>query len=178
MGAQVEPVPTITVRHTKMDLARLGFYATSRSPALQWTLFALSVVIVGINLKQRGAPLNLVALISILLTTAIFVSAAYVFILALSTLATVLQNGKRSPAAETHAYRLSEDGLVRASASSESLLKWGGARSLHKSKAAIYVGSSSSAYFLLPRHSFGTDEEYASFWNAIQRLAPQARGAD
>ena len=54
-------------------------------------------------------------------------------------------------------------GFSRQSASSTALLKWGGARSLRRSANAIYVGVSTSAYLILPRHSFESDEEYDSF---------------
>jgi YcxB-like protein len=163
---------TVTVHHTRLDLLRLGFFTARRSPALKWTLLALAVVVLGINLQQQKSHLDPITLLAIALTTAIFTGAAYILMLAPIPLLTLLRNGKGSPAAESQAYRLSEAGLIRESSSSESLLKWGGARSLHKGKAAIYVGVSTSSYFILPRHSFANDQEYQSFWEAMQKLAP------
>jgi len=165
-------VTTITVRHKPTDLLRLGLYATLRSPALRWTLPALAVALLGINLHQQRSHLDPITLIAIALTTAIFTGGAFILMLALIPLCTLLQNQKRSPATEAHTYCLTDAGLTRQSASSETLLKWGGARSLHKSKAAIYVGVSATSYFILPRHSFASDEEYRLFWNTIQKLAP------
>jgi hypothetical protein len=163
---------TVTVLHTPGDLLRLGYFTAHRSSANRWTLIVLAVVIFGINLQQQKAHLGPISLFAIVVTTAIFVGAAYIVMLAVTPLIALLQNGKRSPAAEAQTYRLSEAGLARTSRSSESLLKWGGARSLHRGKAAIYVGVSRSSYFILPRRAFADDEAYLSFWEAIQKLAP------
>jgi len=163
---------TITVHHKPADLLRLGFYAGLRSRSLKWTLAVLAVAILGINLRQQQSHLDPISLVAIVLTTALFTGVAFVLMLALVTLTTLGQNRRGSPAAEAHNYSVTEAGLARHSKSSETLLKWGGARRLHKSKAAILVGVGTSSYFILPRHSFGSDEEFESFWRAIQRLAP------
>jgi hypothetical protein len=163
---------TVTVLHTPRDLLRLGLYTARRSHALRWTSLALAVVVFGINLQQQKSDLGPISLFSIVITTAIFTGVAYLLMLAGIPIITLLQNGKCSPAAKTHEYQLLESGLARKSSSSESLLKWGGARSLHKGRAAIYVGVSRSSYFILPRHAFPSDEEYQSFWDAMQELGP------
>ena len=163
---------TVTVLHTPGDLLRLGLYTARRCSTLRWTLIATAVVILGINLQQQKSHFGPISLFASVVTTAIFVGATYILMLAVSPLLTLLQNGKRSPAAEAQTYRLSEAGLARTSRSSESLLKWGAARSLHKGKAAIYVGVSRSSYFILPRHAFANDDDYQRFWEALQELAP------
>lgn len=163
---------TITVHHKPADLLRLGFHAGLRSPSLKWALLVVAVVVLGINLRQQQSHLDPVSLVAIVLTTALFTAGALILTLALITLSTLLQNRTGSPAAEAQTYSVTEGGLARHSASSETLLKWGGARRLHKSKSAILVGVGRSSYFILPRHSFERTEEFDSFWHAIQRLAP------
>jgi hypothetical protein len=162
----------ITVRHKPTDLLRLALYAALRSVSLKLTLLAVALVVLGIDLNEHNSPLDSFSLFAILLTTAIFTAGALVFMLALVLLSTLVRNRKGSPAAEVHAYSVTDSGLSRQSATSETLLKWGGARSLHKNKSAIYVGVSATSYFILPRHSFADDQEYRSFWNSIQKLAP------
>jgi hypothetical protein len=103
-------------------------------------------------------------------TTAIFTSGALAFMLALILLSTLARNRRGSPAAEVQAYAVTDAGLSRQSATSETLIKWGGARSLHRNRSAIYVGVSAASYFILPRRSFADDQEYGSFWDSIQRL--------
>jgi len=166
-------VTTITVRHRPTDLLRLGLYATLRRSSLRWTLLAIALVVFGINLNEHDSPLDALGLFAIILTTAIFTAGALVFMLALILLSTLARNRKGSPGAEVQAYSVMETGLSRQSATSETLIKWGGARSLHKNKSAIYVGISATAYFILPRRSFADDQEYGAFWNSIQRLAPK-----
>jgi|ERR1700733_8430239 len=168
----MQAVTTITVRHKPTDLLRFGLYVTLRGASLKWTLLAVAVITVGINFNHLKSHLGLVSLVAIILTTAIFTAGAFILLLALTLLSTLVRNRSGSPAAETHAYSVTDAGLSRQSASSEALLKWGGARSLHKNKSAIYVGVSETAYFILPRHSFVDDQEYQSFWNSIQKLAP------
>jgi hypothetical protein len=90
-------------------------------------------------------------------------------------LMTLLRNRKSSPAVEVQTCPVTELGLLRQSASSESLLKWGGARSLYRNRSAIYVAASALTYFILPRHSFASDQEYAAAWNDLQRLMPSGR---
>ena len=166
---------TINVRHKPTDLLRLGIYAALRGASLKWTLLAVAVAIVGINLYQQKSHLDPFSLFAITLTTVIFTTGAFVLMLALISLSTLVRNRRASPAAEAHAYSLTDAGLSRQSAISETLLKWGGAHSLNKTKSAIYVGVSATSYFILPRHSFADDQEYQSFWNSIQRLAPNNR---
>jgi hypothetical protein len=138
-------------------------------------LFALAMIVFAINLLKQKSHLDFVALIASVLTTAIITAATLVLLLVLNPLCALLRNRKGSPAAETQCYSLTDVGLSRQSASSDTLLKWGGARSLRKTKRAIYVGVSAASYFILPRHSFATDDEYQSFWNNIQKLAPNNR---
>jgi hypothetical protein len=166
-------VTTITVRHKPTDLLRLGLYSTLRRASLKLTLLAVAVVVFGINLNERDAPLDAFSLFAIILTTAIFTAGALVFMLALILVSTLLRNRRGSPAAEVQTYSVTDTGLSRQSATSETLLKWGGARSLHKNKNAIYVGVSATSYFVLPRRSFANDQEYESFWDSIQTLAPK-----
>jgi len=163
---------TINVQYTTRDLLRLGFYAARRSPTLKWTMSALALTVLGINLVQQRSHLGGISLFAIFLTTVFFTGAAYVLILLTSPILTVLQNLKRSRTAETHGYRLADTGLVCTSRSAEALLKWNGAWSLHKSRNAIYVGVSRSCYFSLPRHSFASEEQYQSFWDGMQGLVP------
>lgn len=162
---------TITVRHKPGDLLRLGVFATLRSASLKWTLLAVALVVFGISLNEHDSPLNSFSLVAIILTTVLFTAGALVFILALILLSTLLRNRRGSPAAETHSYSVTDAGLSRKSASSETLIKWGGARSLHKDKRVIYVGISASSYFVLPRRSFADEQEYEALWDAIQKLA-------
>jgi hypothetical protein len=169
----MQAVTTITVRYNRADLLRLGLYATLRGASLKWTLLAVAAVIFGINLDQQKSHLDLFTLCVIALTTAIFTAGALVVMLVLILLSTLVRNRMGSPAAEAQAYSLTDAGLSRQSTSSETLLKWGGARSLHKNKSAIYIGISAASYYVLPRRSFANDQEYQSFWNSIQRLAPQ-----
>jgi len=164
-------VTAITVRHTRTDLLRLALYATLRSTSLKLTLLAVALVVLGINLNEHNSPLDTFSLIAIVLTTAIFTGGALAFMLVLILVSTLARNRRGSPAAEVHKYTVTDAGLSRQSATSETLLKWGGARSLHRNKSAIYVGVTATAYFILPRHSFADDEQYRSFWSSIQKLA-------
>ena len=167
----MQAVTGIVVRHTTADLMRLGLYVTLRSASLKWTMLAVAVVVLGINLKEQRSNLDAISVVAMLLTTAIFTAGALFFVIALMLLSTLARN-RGSPAAEVHTYSVTDTGLSRQSASSETLLKWGGARSLRKTKGTIYVGVSATAYFLLPRRSFESDEGYQAFWNSIQKLAP------
>jgi hypothetical protein len=164
-------VTTITVRHRPTDLLRLGLYTTLRRASLKWILLAVALVVFGVNLNEQDAPLDGFGLLAIVVTTAIFTAGALVFMLALILLSTLARNRRGSPAAELQTYSVTDTGLSRQSASSETLIKWGGARALHKSKNAIYVAVSATAYFILPRRSFANAQEYESFWNAMQNLA-------
>jgi YcxB-like protein len=163
-------VTTITVRHRPADLLRLGLYTSLRSATLKWTLLAIAVAIFGINLYHQKFRFDPFSLFVTTLTTALFAAGAFVFFLATNLLSTLLKNRKRSPAAQTQAYSLTDAGLSRRSATSETLIKWGGARSLHKDRRAIYIRISATGYFILPRRFFTDDEEYRLFWNSIQKL--------
>ena len=161
---------TIAVRHTATDFFRLGFHAVRRRSTLKWTMLAVAVTVLAINLVQQRTHLGGITLFAIAMTTALFTGAAYLLTLLLSPILTVLRTRNRPAAKETHEYRLVDTGLLCVSRSCEALLKWNGVDSLHRSRKAIYIGTTPSCYLMLPRRSFASDEEYQSFWDGIQRL--------
>jgi hypothetical protein len=163
-------VTTIIVRHKTSDFLRLGLYAALRSATLRWTVLAVAVTVFAINVFQTRAPWEPLALIATFLTTVLFVFGYLLLMVTLTMLSTLLRNRRGSPAAEVQTYSLTDLGLTRKSHSSETLLKWGGARSLHRNRSAIYVATSASSYLILPRHSFASDKEYGSVWADLQRL--------
>jgi YcxB-like protein len=168
---QFNAVTTIVVRYQKSDFIRLGLHAAFRSAKLKWAVVAVAVAVFGINVYQTKAPWEPLALIATFLTTALFVFGYLLLILPFTVLSVLVRNRRGSPAAEVQTYSLTDLGLTRKSDSSETLLKWGGARSVHRNKDAIYVATSASSYLILPRRSFVTDTEYESIWKDLQRLA-------
>ena len=165
-------VEKITVRYTSADLLRLGLYVTLRSASLKWTLLAVAAVVLWINFNDLESRLGLASLVAIVLTTIVFTAGALVFLLVMIMLSALIRNRRGTAAAEAHTYSVTDAGLFRQSASSDALLKWGGARSLLKNKHAIYVGTSARSYYILPRRYFADNEAYVAFWDSIQRLAP------
>ena len=163
---------TIIVRHKKSDFLRLGLHVALRSPTLRWMVLVLAAAVFATNVYQTKEPWEPFTFIGIILTTALFVFGYFVLMVAFTVVSALLRNRKGSPAAEDQTYALTDSGLSRQSTSSETLLKWGGARILRRNRNAIYVAASASSYMILPRHSFASDGEYESVWNAMQRLAP------
>jgi hypothetical protein len=161
---------TIAVRNTATDFLRLGFHAVRRRPTLKWTLLTVAVTVLAINLVQQRAHLGGITLFAIAMTTALFTGFAYLFMLLLSPVLTVLRTRRHPARTQAHEYRLVDGGLLCVSGSCEALLKWNDVDSLHRSRKAIFIGTTPSCYLMLPRRSFSSDEEYQSFWDAIQRL--------
>jgi hypothetical protein len=138
-------------------------------------VLAVAVGVFATNVYQTREPWEPFTFIGIVLTTALFAFGCFLLMVGVIVLGTLLRNRQGSPAAEVQTYVLTDFGLSRQSASSETLLKWGGARMLRRNRNAIYVATSASSYLILPRHSFASDGEYAAVWNALQRLAPAGR---
>jgi hypothetical protein len=130
----------------------------------------VAAIVLAINLHQQKPDFGPGFLFAIIFVTATLTAGAFVLMLAPMLVSVLLLNRRGTHAAETHAYSLTDAGLYCESASSNTLLKWGGARSLDKSKSAIYIRLSACSYFFLPRHLFASDDEYESFWLAIQKL--------
>ena len=163
---------TIIVHHKTSDFLRLGVHVALRGPTLRWMALALAIVVFATNVYQTKGPWEPFTFIGIILTTVLFVVGYLLLMVGLTVLSALLRNHKGSPAVETQTYTLTDLGLSRQSASSETLLKWSGARILRRNRNAIYVGASASSYMILPRRSFASDGEYESVWNAMQKLAP------
>lgn len=169
---QASVVTTIIVRHKTSDFLRLGLHVALRRPTLRWMTLALAAAVFATNVYQTKEPWEPFTLIGIILTTVLFVFVYFLLMVGLTVLSALLRNRKGSPASEAQTYALTDFGLSRQSASSETLLKWGGARILRRNRNAIYVATSATSYMILPRHSFASDGEYETVWNAMQRLAP------
>jgi hypothetical protein len=168
-------VITIIVHPKTSDFLRFGLHVGLQGAALRWMMLAVAAVVFAINLHQTREPWEPFAFMVIVITTALFTFGYFLLMVGLNVLSALLRNRKGAPAAEVQTYVLTDSGLSRKSASSEMLLKWGGARILRRNRNAIYVAASASSYLILPRHSFASDGEYEAVWNALQRLAPAGR---
>ena len=159
----------ITVRYTKTDFLRLGLHVALRSAALRWMSLAIAIMVLVLNWQAQG-PRGVIGIIATILTMVIITAGYFVAMVVIMLLSALYRNRKGSPASEPQTYCLTEQGISRQSASSDTILKWGGARSLRRSNSAIYVGASATSFYILPRHAFVSEEDYDSWWNALKKL--------
>ena len=69
-----------------------------------------------------------------------------------------------------HVYRLTEAGLVESTRINEGLLKWGGARSLLRTRSDVYIRVTFGMFHTIPRRCFPSRAADDSFWKALQPL--------
>lgn len=69
-----------------------------------------------------------------------------------------------------HVYAIQSDGLREQTSVNDTLLKWGGVQELIRTSAFLLIRTGPALFHILPRRSFGSTDEYNTFWRAIQPL--------
>lgn len=166
------PVPTVAVHLGRSDLARLSIFVFLRTPIYRWVLLALGVFVFAKLSMSRGFPITAREVTVFLLTTLVFMLGTAAFMLLLSIGMLSLRSRQGNGTLGRHEYKIRDDGLFEVTSANETLTKWGGATSLHKTRGALVVQVTPGLFHVFPRRCFESDEAFENFWIAIQRLVP------
>jgi hypothetical protein len=161
-------VNDITIILTRVDyfLAQLRMHA--RHPVNIGAWLALSTWVTFMTLRGR-AHTGVAVLLAVALSLVVCAILFLVVMVIVSIAMALLSRAERGLLGE-HVYRLTEAGLVESTHVNEGLLKWGGARSLVRTRRYIYVRVTFSMFHAIPRRYFADEAADDFFWNALQPL--------
>jgi hypothetical protein len=163
-------VPSVTINLNRLDYALGVFRMSSRHPV---NLFVFGAVFLWLAVEQwmKMDPGKDSVVIAILIIVAFLtVAIVYVFAVFVTVLGmTLIARGEGGVLGE-HTYRFVDAGLMQSTSINETLMKWGGVRSVVRSRRYIYVRVNRISFHTIPRRHFLEAAADEQFWNALQPL--------
>jgi hypothetical protein len=160
------------VRHS--DLAWLNLYMAPRQRGV-WIYFGIITAACFAFMLWLLRPVGS-GTIMLAAVTGVLAGIAGTVVGSLSTLAHILaQANEKSGVLGPRTYSLRDDGIQYQSGAGESLLRWSAIDSVHKLKNYVFIGLTSSVFWIVPRRAFNSPQEFDNFcttaharWQAAQ----------
>ena len=159
----------LSVVVTRMDLLAFHFRVFRERPVNRWT-FLLVFVFCFLTAQSRAPAFNARYLVISIVVGLVFTTGAILFGFLLTIVLALLGRKAHQGTLGEHTFSITERGLVESSRHHETLIKWGGALSLVRTRRFIYVQLSARLYLLIPRRYFANAGDDERFWDVIQPL--------
>ena len=144
---------------------------------LQPNLSLVAIIVVGVSFfAWRRSVRTGVAIEWILVLVSSL--AAFLGVFLVSLLFVMLGSTSRSGVIGRHTFTIEDAGLREQTAANDTLSYWSAIRRIEKTRAAINVQISPWLFYVMPRRSFGSDEAFDAFFDALvsQHRAKTAPG--
>jgi hypothetical protein len=163
-------MPSVTVNLTRLDYALGVFRMSSRHPV---NLFVFGAVFLWLALEQwmkmdarrDSLVITILIIVAFLTVGIVYILAVFVTVLGMALIA----RGEGGVLGE-HIYRFVDAGLMQTTSINETLMKWGGVRSVVRTRRYIYVRVNRISFHTIPRRHFLEAAADEQFWNALQPL--------
>ena len=159
----------VQVNIRRRDIAAFNLFLMPRARA---NLVFLAVVTAGMFIfiatqQPSLTPLNLaIALVSSLIGGA----SALVLGLLFSLVFVLFASNTKSGVLGSHTYSIDPDGLREVTPVNEGFQKWTGVQEVGRSKRFLYVRINGYLFHLIPRHAFGSDQEFSEFSETARKF--------
>jgi hypothetical protein len=163
-------VSTVIVILTRSDLLAFTARWLTRWPRIWPTFLVVFLLVAAFVTYKHGipqTPRNWLALLAAGLGGGI---GALVFGLLLGMLGVVLHASKMPGMLGRHEYTFVSDGLLEKTDANETLIKWGGARSLIRTDAFVQIEIAPGFVHILPRRAFDDHAVFEQFCNTAKQL--------
>jgi hypothetical protein len=163
-------MPSVTINLTRLDYALGVFRMSSRHPV---NLFVFGVAFLWLAVEQwmkmnRGKDSVVIAIV--IIVAFLMVVVLYVFAVSVTVLGMALIARGEGGVLGEHTYRFVDAGLMQSTSIHETLMKWGGVRSVVRTPRYIYVRVNRISFHIIPRRHFLEAAADEQFWNALQPL--------
>jgi hypothetical protein len=162
-------MPSVTIDLTRLDYM-VGMWRGSWRHPVNLTFFGLVMVFIAVVQKRSGHmswPLEILvsAIAGFVIAFGCFLFGVVVMVLGMALFA----RADRGLLGE-HTFRITDQGLVESTKVNESLIKWGGVRSLKRTRRYIHIRVTTAMFHTIPRRHFPDAAADDEFWNALQPL--------
>ncbi len=160
----------ITVNITMGDLIRFNAVEFARPRRLLAYLAAIALMIGAFLIAKHGWPQssrNWFALAAGMLGGGI---GGMLLMLLYGTLTIFFMASRIPGLLGRHDYEFTENGLIEHTSVNETLIKWGGARALHKNDVRLLIELGPGMAHIIPRRSFQSSIEFDAFAQRAERL--------
>jgi len=161
-------MPSVTINLNRLDYALSLSRWSFRHPVNLGAFGLLAVLIVIGHIPGNPVTVKMIVItvISGLLTAALCLTVGVI----VSILGMVLIARSDRGVLGEHTYRFVEAGLIESTAVNENLMKWGGVRSVSRTRRFVYVRVTFSQGYTIPRRFFSDAAADEQFWNSLQPL--------
>lgn len=162
-------MPAVDVTVNRLDFA-IGFWRTSIVHPVNLFLFGVLGVVLAIGQIGKSHEKTALTIGLALFAAVLTATLLLLFSVAITTLAMVLLSRGDRGVLGAHTFRFVDAGLVESTSVNETLMKWGGVRSVRRTRHYIYVRPTRATAHIIPRRSFADASADDDFWNALQPL--------
>lgn len=162
-------MPSVTINLTRLDYAIGVLRMSSRHPVNLFVFGAAFLWLAAepwVKESSKDAMYMTIMFIATFLTVLII----YVFALVVTVLGMALIAHGEGGVLGEHTYRFVDAGLMQSTSINETLMKWGGVRSVVRTRRYIYVRVNRISFHTIPRRHFSEAAADEQFWNALQPL--------
>ncbi len=161
---------TIHVDVTRADLARMTIGLSIRHRSTYITWLVLAMIVIALVIVWKGLPQNLSSWVDLLLSASIGATAGILVSFLFCLTSILFMTSKSVGVLGRHTYEVRDDGLLETTVANETLIKWGGAQDLRRTRHYLMIGVTTMLYHVIPTRSFSNEIACENFWHAIQRL--------
>lgn len=167
------PAGTVNVNVTRMDLIRMSSSVSIRHRSTWISWLVLAAFACAFVIYRSGSPDTLQELLTLLIATVVGATAGVIFAFLFSLICILAMSKQSSGVLGHHAYELRDDGLFERTKANDTLIKWGGAQDLRRTRSYLTIGVSPGLYHVIPTKAFISHADCEAFWQSIQRLKQQ-----
>ena len=157
---------------TRSDLVSLHIRLSIRHKSTWIYWLVVAVLIAAVIAYQKGVPTTPRNWMAMLVAVVVGSSAAIAVGFVLSTMSIIFMSKQSNGILGRHTYTIRDDGLLEQTRANETLVKWGGAVGLRRTRDLLLIEVGPALFHVIPRRSFENDSDFEAFWRAVQRLRP------
>jgi hypothetical protein len=159
---------TVTVTHSDLVALSLRYSLDVRRG---WWVLAVVSVLVGVYFAyQTGVPSTPRAWLIVIAIGLLGALAAQVGTVVVGLVSVAFLARKIPGVLGAHEYTFTDRGLFERTTANETLIKWGGVRSVRRHAGLLEIEVSPAAFHLIPRRAFASDNDYIAFCQHAERL--------
>jgi hypothetical protein len=160
----------VDVELTRYDLLVVTMRVSVRHSSTWIGWLVLAALVAAVVLFKNGIPDTPRNSIALVLASAGGATAGIAIGFLFSTISIIFGSKQWHGVLGRHTYTLRESGLLEQTQANETLVKWGGAQELRRTRDYLLIETGPALFHVIPRRSFASDADFEAFWSSIQRL--------
>lgn len=156
----------VNVNISKSDLIYSNFSLWFKLKSTYISILLLSVIVSIYIVWKDGFPEKFEALVTILISGSTNGTGVFLAYVLISSINIFMTSNEKNGILGQHQYAITPDGLYVKTNSNEGIHKWEGIKYVKKTNSYIYLQISYYLFYIIPKHSFDSHNDFQRFFNA------------